>query len=98
MASIYDGPQYARINRDFPGLSNVCLEPPIYLASTFLTAAQCEGVIAAARGHLVASAVHNGTEDSPRTSSSMELSGEWARLVFEQVRFQRTACLAQSDS
>jgi hypothetical protein len=77
--SIYDDTptRYVQLDRTFPGLRTVCLEPPIFLADPFLSAAQCEGVMAATRAHLVASAVFNGTDDAPRTSWSTELGGEW---------------------
>lgn len=69
---------YISMNQDYPGLTRVSDQPPVYTVDDFLTAEECERLQDAARADLGRSIVVDGTDGKvaapSRTSSSCYLN------------------------
>ena len=75
-----NGPEkYLPLNPFFPGIAEVCVNPPIYTVANFLSAEECDALIESARDHMTPAPVvgpGNGEVSVSRTSSTCYLARE----------------------
>mmetsp|Transcript_3089 Transcript_3089/g.9434 ORF Transcript_3089/g.9434 Transcript_3089/m.9434 type:complete len:265 (-) Transcript_3089:99-893(-) len=82
------GKYYLALNPQYPGLAAIHVRPPIFTVENFLSAQECDAMIAAARRHMTPAPVvgpGNGEVSVSRTSSTCYLAREDLPSVVTKV-------------